>query len=67
MSQSRLFSKTLLMFDAANDVLELSKKNPYAKKVVDAWANADWFTKRAKVAEEIKLTVFKVEGENQYR
>ena len=30
---------------------------------MDAWANADWFTKRAKVAEEIKLTVFKVEGE----
>ena len=58
----KALSNTLLMFDAANDVLELSKKNPYAKKVVDAWANADWFTKRAKVAEEIKLTVFKVEG-----
>ena len=54
----KALSKTLLMFDAANDVLELSKKNPYAKKVVDAWADADWFTKRAKVAEEDKANCF---------
>ena len=31
--------------------------------MVDAWANADWFTGRDPVPEEITVTVFKVEGE----
>ncbi|MBV1879343.1 MAG: bifunctional aconitate hydratase 2/2-methylisocitrate dehydratase [Pseudomonadales bacterium] len=56
-------SKTLLMFDAFHDVVEKSKTNPHAKAVVEAWANADWFTAKPKVAKEIKLTVFKVDGE----
>ncbi|NJO21197.1 MAG: aconitate hydratase B, partial [Spirulinaceae cyanobacterium RM2_2_10] len=30
-------SKTLLVFDAFNDVLALSEVNPYAKQVIDAW------------------------------
>ena len=56
-------SKTLLVYDAFNDVMELAKTNPYAKQVVDAWANADWFTKRPEVPESITVTVFKVPGE----
>ena len=59
----KALSKTLLMFDAANDVFELAKKNPFAKQVVDAWSEATWFTDKPKVAEKIKLTVFKVDGE----
>lgn len=55
--------KTLLVFDAANDVLEKAKTNPFAQKVVDSWANAEWFTNRPKVAEKITVTVFKVDGE----
>src|ERR687885_592376 len=31
-------SKTLLVFDASNDVLALSDFNPYAKQVIDSWA-----------------------------
>ena len=30
---------------------------------MESWANAEWFTKRNKVAESIKMTVFKVTGE----
>ena len=56
-------SKTLLVFDAFNDVLHLSETNPYAKQVVDAWANASWFIGRAKVPEAITVSVFKVPGE----
>ena len=56
-------SKTLLVFDAFNDVLELSDTNPYAKQVVDSWANAEWFISRSKPAEAITVTVFKVPGE----
>ena len=56
-------SKTLLVFDAFNDVLELSKTNSYAKQVIDSWAEAEWFTSRPEVAEAITITVFKVPGE----
>ena len=56
-------SKTLLVFDAFNDVLHLSDTNPYAKQVMDAWANADWFINKHKVAESITVTVLKVPGE----
>lgn len=56
-------SKTLLVFDAFNDILELSETNPYAKQVIDAWAEASWFISKPKVAESITVTVFKVPGE----
>jgi len=57
-------SKTLLVFDAFYDVEEKAKAgNKYAKQVMEAWANAEWFTSRPKVAEKITVTVFKVTGE----
>jgi aconitate hydratase 2/2-methylisocitrate dehydratase len=56
-------SKTLLVFDAFNDVLELSDTNPYAKQVIDSWANGEWFINRPKVPKSITVTVFKVPGE----
>jgi len=55
---------TLLMFDAFHDVEEKSKAgNVKAKEVIQSWADAEWFTTRDKVAESIKLSVFKVTGE----
>jgi len=55
---------TLLMFDAFNDVQDkMNAGNAVAKEVMESWANAEWFTKRNKVAESIKMTVFKVTGE----
>ncbi len=55
---------TLLMFDAFHDVeLKAQAGNSYAKEVLQSWADAEWFTKRPKVAESIKLAVFKVTGE----
>lgn len=56
-------SKTLLVFDAFHDVLNLAEINPYAKQVIDSWANAEWFTGRPKLPESITVTVFKVPGE----
>lgn len=56
-------SKTLLMFDAFHEVFDMAKTNDWAKQVVDAWAEARWFTDRAPLAEEITVTVFKVPGE----
>jgi len=55
---------TLLMFDSFNDVKEkMEAGNAVAKGVMESWANAEWFTKRNKVADSIKMTVFKVTGE----
>ncbi|MDX1800453.1 MAG: bifunctional aconitate hydratase 2/2-methylisocitrate dehydratase [Marinobacter sp.] len=56
--------KTLLMFDAFNDVKEkMDAGNAVAKSVMESWANAEWFTSKKKVPESIKMTVFKVTGE----
>lgn len=55
---------TLLMFDAFHDVEEKAKAgNTNAQAVMQSWADGEWFTKRNKVPESTKLTVFKVTGE----
>jgi len=56
-------SRTLLVYDAYNDVLELAASNPYARRVIDSWAAAEWFTAKPELPAEITVTVFKVEGE----
>ncbi|MDC1184086.1 bifunctional aconitate hydratase 2/2-methylisocitrate dehydratase, partial [Gammaproteobacteria bacterium] len=56
-------STTLLIFDAFNEIFELSQTNEYAKRVVQAWADGLWFTKKPEIHDTIKLTVYKVSGE----
>lgn len=62
-SAAAALSKTLLVFDAFHDVLNLSEINPYAKQVMDSWANAEWFTSKPILPETITVSVFKVPGE----
>ena len=62
-SAATALSKILLVYDAFNDVLELSKTNKYAKQVVNSWVEAEWFTLRPTLPESITVTVFKVPGE----
>ncbi|MGB5964309.1 MAG: bifunctional aconitate hydratase 2/2-methylisocitrate dehydratase [Sulfurimonadaceae bacterium] len=57
-------NKTLLVYDAFNDVEELHKAgNAAATEVMTSWANAEWFTSKPALAEEITVTVYKVPGE----
>ena len=56
-------SRTLLVYDAFNEVMDLATSNRFAKQVVDSWAAAEWFTTKAELAESITVTVFKVDGE----
>ncbi len=57
-------NKTLLVYDAFNDVEELHKAgNAAATEVMTSWANAEWFTLKDALAEEITVTVYKVPGE----
>jgi len=62
---AKALSNTLLVFDTYHDVVAKadSGKSAPAKQVVDAWANADWFTCREPLAETMTVTVFKVPGE----
>jgi len=56
-------SRTTLVYDAFDEILTLSKTNPSAKAVIDSWAAADWFTSKPGIPEEIKVKIFKVDGE----
>src|SRR5210317_569785 len=61
---SQALSSTILVFDAFHDVVEKHKAgNVYATKLLQSWANAEWFTNKKEIDHEIKLTVFKVDGE----
>lgn len=55
--------KTLMVYDAYHDVVEKADSNEYAKRVLQSWAEAEWFTSRPKLEDKITLTVFKVPGE----
>lgn len=61
---AKALAHTLLMFDSFHDVVEkMEAGNQFAKQVVEAWANADWYLSRPKLADKVTLTVFKVSGE----
>ncbi|MCA1927988.1 MAG: bifunctional aconitate hydratase 2/2-methylisocitrate dehydratase, partial [Calditerrivibrio sp.] len=53
----------ILVYGAFDEVAELSKTNQYAKEVIQSWADAEWFTSKPDLKKEIKLKVFKVDGE----
>ncbi|WP_296202616.1 bifunctional aconitate hydratase 2/2-methylisocitrate dehydratase [Psychrobacter sp. UBA3962] len=56
--------KTLLVFDAFNDVTEKAEAgNEKAKEVVQSWADAEWFLDRPEVPQKTTYTAFKVTGE----
>ncbi len=60
----KALSSTILMFDAFHDVDVLMKAgNAHAKTLIESWAAAEWFTNASALANEIKMVVFKVDGE----
>lgn len=60
---AKALSGMTLVYDGFDKVVELAKSNAAAKKVLQSWANAEWFTNRPGLPETIKVKVFKVEGE----
>ncbi len=55
---------TLLIFDAFHDIESRAKAgNSHAQGVLQSWADAEWFTNREEIPEQIELAVFMVEGE----
>ena len=60
----KALSHTLLMFDAFHDVKELHDAgNAHATKIIQSWAEGEWFTANDELADKITVTVFKVSGE----
>lgn len=61
---AKALSHTLLMFDNFYDVEDKAKAgNEHAKKVMQSWAEAEWYLSRPQLADKITVTVFKVTGE----
>ncbi|HHJ35934.1 MAG TPA: bifunctional aconitate hydratase 2/2-methylisocitrate dehydratase [Gammaproteobacteria bacterium] len=56
-------SHTLLIYDAFHDIAEKSETSEVAARVIRSWADAEWFTSKPALAEEITVTVYKVPGE----
>jgi len=55
---------TILVYDSFNDVKELADAgNAQAKSIIESWANAEWFTNKPALEEEMTLTVYKIPGE----
>ncbi len=55
---------TILVYNSFNDVKALMDSgNAKAKEVIESWANAEWFTNKPALEEEMTLTVYKIPGE----
>ncbi len=56
-------SRTLLMFDAFHDVADKAAGNEHARRVLQSWADGEWFTSKPEVPNKITVTAFVVPGE----
>ena len=57
-------SHILLVFDAFHDVKDKADAgNAAAKRVLQSWADAEWFTSKSPLAEKLTVKVFEVTGE----
>ena len=55
---------TLLMFDAFHDVAEKARAgNVEAQRVLQSWADAQWFTNKPELSNKITAVVYKIPGE----
>ncbi len=55
---------TILVYNSFNDVKTMMDEgNTKAKEVIESWANAEWFTNKPTLANEMTLTVYKIPGE----
>jgi len=59
----KALSHTILVYNAFDRIVEMSKSNRYAQEVLTSWANGDWFLSNPELPGKVSLKVFKVEGE----
>jgi aconitate hydratase 2/2-methylisocitrate dehydratase len=56
-------SRTILVYDAFDEIAALARTLPAARNVLLSWANAEWFTERPTLPEAVTVRIFKVDGE----
>ncbi|MBN1611874.1 MAG: bifunctional aconitate hydratase 2/2-methylisocitrate dehydratase [Polyangiaceae bacterium] len=56
-------SNTILVYDAFDQVADLAQHNAAAQKVLESWAQGQWFTSRPELPRKLVVKVFKVDGE----
>ncbi len=56
-------SGTILIFGFFDKIKKLALTNPGAKKVLDSWSRAQWFTNSPQFPASMIVTIFKVPGE----
>ncbi|MCK5221488.1 MAG: aconitate hydratase B, partial [Candidatus Aminicenantes bacterium] len=55
--------EVILIYDDFNTIKEFSSSNKFAKKVLESWADGEWFLNKPEMPEEIKVKIYKVDGE----
>ncbi len=60
---ARALSGCITVYDGFDEVVKLSRTRPAARRVLQSWADAEWFTSRPGVPAAVEALVFKVEGE----
>jgi aconitate hydratase 2/2-methylisocitrate dehydratase len=53
----------ILVYGAFDRIVDLAKRNDYARSIVQSWADGEWFLSKPEFPENIMLRVFKVDGE----
>ncbi len=60
---ARALGGLTLVYDGFDRIVAMSKTNAKAQEVLEAWAEARWFTERPALATEYAVKAFKVDGE----
>ncbi len=60
---ANVLKRTILVYNAFDEIVSLAEGNPHAKAVLESWANGEWFTARPPFPDEMRLKVYKVDGE----
>jgi aconitate hydratase 2/2-methylisocitrate dehydratase len=55
--------RIVLVYGRLETIVELAGTNPWAKAVLESWANGEWFLSRPEFPDKLVLKVFKVDGE----
>ena len=56
-------SRTILVYDAFDEVAVMAGTVPGAARVLRSWSEGEWFTRRQPLPETIRVRIFKVDGE----
>jgi len=55
--------QTIKVYESFDEIVKLAETNSLAREVIQSWARAEWFDNGLTLPEQIKFTVYKVEGE----